>query len=93
MHKNVEIVIGRLVTDPQLRRRFSESAAEVLEELTRQGLELTSVELDALARTDTASLRFFAGSLDRRLCRASMSLDSRLADGVTHAATRKEKVR
>jgi hypothetical protein len=69
-HRNVENLIGRLATDPDLRRRFVESPVDVLRELRDQGWELTSVELDALASTDPVALRSFADALDRRIRRA-----------------------
>jgi len=70
MHKNVETLIGRLATDPKLRRRFAQEPTAVLEELCGEGLELTSTEIEALAATDPEALQSFAGSLDRRLRKA-----------------------
>lgn len=67
MHRNVEVLIGRLATDPELRRRFAMRPLEVLRE---QQLELNAVELDALASTDPDALRAFAEALDVRLRRA-----------------------
>jgi hypothetical protein len=68
MHKNVETLIGQLATDERLRRRFADAPSTLLAELSeRQGLELTSVELAALAATDPEALRSFAGALDRRI--------------------------
>ena len=67
MHKNVETLIGRLVTDPELRRRFSKDPAGVLRELRDQGFELTDVEREALASTDPDAIRAFADALDRRI--------------------------
>jgi hypothetical protein len=69
-HRNVETVIGRLATDPGLRRRFAADPAQVLRELEEQGIELTGVELDALAATDSSAIRSFAEALDRRIRRA-----------------------
>jgi hypothetical protein len=70
MHKNVETLIGRLATDPKLRRRFADKPAAVLEELCEQGFELTTVEIEALAATDPEALHSFAGAIDRRLRKA-----------------------
>jgi len=70
MHRNVETLIGRLATDPKLRRRFAEKPIAVLEELCTQGIELTDVEIEALAATDPQALRCFSDSLDRRLRKA-----------------------
>ena len=68
-HRNVEQLIGRLVTDPVFQKRFSRDAAGVLAELMEQGCELTRIELDALALIDTTALQAFATSLDGRLRR------------------------
>lgn len=70
MHRNVELLIGRLITDPRLRHRFVNDATGVLREFRDQGLELTDIELAALAAIDPEALRAFAASIDRRLCKA-----------------------
>lgn len=72
MHKNVETLIGRLVTDPELRRRFSKDPAGVLRELRDQGFELTDIEREALASTDPEAIRAFADALDRRIRKATL---------------------
>ena len=64
-------MIGRLATDPAMRQRFVEDPGVVLRELTDQGYELTSVEIDALASTDGDAIHSFANSLDRRIRRAA----------------------
>ena len=69
-HRNVEALIGRLATDPPLRRRFAEDPIVVLRELQEEGYELTPLELDALAATDPDAVRWFAESIDRRIRRA-----------------------
>jgi hypothetical protein len=68
-HRHVEALIGRLATDPPLRRRFEDAAAAVLHELVAQGYELSSVEIDALASIDRGAIRTFADTLDPRLRR------------------------
>jgi Ribosomally synthesized peptide prototyped by Frankia Franean1_4349. len=70
-HRNVETLIGRLATDPGLRRRFAEDPDGTLQELRDEGFELTRVELEALASTDADALRSFADTLDRRIRRAA----------------------
>jgi dienelactone hydrolase len=72
-HRNVETLIGRLATDPTLRRRFAESPAVVLREFRDQGYELTGVELEALRLTSPEAIRSFADTLDRRLRRAEVA--------------------
>lgn len=78
MHKNVEVLIGRLATDSKLRQRFAEDPMGSLGAIVEQGLELTRVELEALASTDPAAIDRFAGSLDSRLRRASRPADALL---------------
>ena len=70
MHKNVEILIGRLATDKSLQSRFSRNAYETLRE---QGLELTDVEIAALAAIDPKAFRAFTAAVDARLCKASLA--------------------
>lgn len=73
MHRNVETLLGRLVTDPELRRRFATDPVALLGELRDRGFELTDVELEALAALDPQALLAFAGALDRRLRKAPFS--------------------
>ena len=65
-HRNVEQLLGRLLTDPA-RRRFAEAPERCLAALSQEGLELSAVEVEALAMTDPDSLRALAERLDRRL--------------------------
>jgi hypothetical protein len=71
-HRNVETLLGRLLTDALLRRQFAVDPAAVLEEFRTQGHELTLVELDALASTDPRVLRSLAEALDRRIQRVAV---------------------
>jgi hypothetical protein len=68
-HRHVEMLIGRLATDPQLRRRFEDGPLALLHELVAQGYELSIVELEALASIERESIRTFAAALDPRLRR------------------------
>jgi hypothetical protein len=77
------MLIGRLATDPLLRRRFADDPTAVLAELQREGYELTAVELDALATTDSQALRSFSQAIDRRLRKADHGSD---ADGLANDA-------
>lgn len=65
-HRNVESLIGRLATDPVLRRQFAADPQAVLGELQARG-ELTAVERDALSAMNAAAIDAFADSLDRRI--------------------------
>ena len=69
-HRNVETLIGKLATDGQLRRRFLEDPIGVLAQFRDQGLELTNIELEALASTSADAIREFAASVDRRIQKA-----------------------
>lgn len=69
MHRNVELLIGRMATDARLRRRFAASPEALLRELSEGGLELTAVELAALAVTQPSAFAAMADALDARLRR------------------------
>jgi hypothetical protein len=71
-HRNVETLIGRLLTDTLLRRRFIENPRGVLREFRQQGNDLTSVEHEALAGMDTQAMRTFAEAVDRRIQRVEL---------------------
>jgi len=70
MHKHVEVLIGRLATDAEFRRRFEESPVAVLLE---QRMELSEIEVAALSALDPAALHAFAAVLDARLRKVSLS--------------------
>jgi hypothetical protein len=65
--RNVESVIGRLVTDEAFRRRFLENPLEVLGEVIENGLDLNECERRALASMDQRALQRFAAALDARI--------------------------
>ena len=62
--RNVQQVIGRLVTDEAFRHRFEESPGAALAEMIVRGLELTSIELLALASIDRSVVARFAEAID-----------------------------
>lgn len=64
---NVERVIGRLVTDETFRRRFAGDPATALRELVEAGVELTPIEVRALACVDAALLSRIAEAIDPRI--------------------------
>jgi len=74
MHKNVERVIGRLATDRRLRIGFGTDPVTILREL---GLELTDLEIAALALIDVPALNAFAASLDPRLRKTCLRTGAR----------------
>ena len=50
--KTVQLLIGRIVTDEELRLQFVQQPRQTLTALREQGLELTATEIDALVDTD-----------------------------------------
>jgi hypothetical protein len=85
MHKHVELLIGRLATDPDLAARFAAEPEAVIAGL---GLELTELEAAALRATDPEALRAFRAALDPRIKRASRATEMRSApDTTTHEET------
>jgi hypothetical protein len=66
MQRTVQLVIGLILTDEELRSDFLERPTETLNALRERGFELTNTELDALERTD------------RRLWVAAEWIDDRL---------------
>lgn len=73
MHRHVEQLLGRLATDPQLRRRFAANPGGLLRELVE--CELTEIELDALSKTDPQAIDRFAATLDARLRKTLLADD------------------
>jgi hypothetical protein len=65
--RTVERLIGRLVTDEELRLEFTRAPKETLAALAEQGWELTGVEVDALLHTDIRLWPDAAARLDPRL--------------------------
>lgn len=84
MHKNVELLIGRLATDPELQRRFAE---QPLEAIRGERLELSAIEVEALAAIDPAAFRALADALDPRLKKASLASERRAAGSETTTTT------
>jgi hypothetical protein len=74
--KNVEIIIGKLVTDEDFRRLFQADPDRTLRELTERGTELTRSEVAALVATDARVFDRVAEALDPRLQKASLKTGS-----------------
>lgn len=71
-HRNVQLVIGRLVTDEELRHQFLRAPHETLARLSERGWDLTSAEIDALIETDAHLWSWVALKLPSRLQRCSL---------------------
>ena len=68
----VEILIGKLLTDEELREAFGQNAQGVLVWLLRQGLQLSRLEMEALTSIKPSDLSGLADMIDRRLQKASL---------------------
>jgi hypothetical protein len=66
--RNVELVLGRLATDEDFRRRFAASPEAALSEAAAVvGLDLTPVERRALIGLEVGACERFAACLDPRI--------------------------
>jgi len=70
--KTVQFVIGWLLTDEDLRRRFVERPRETLTEVRDQGYELSVDELNALARSEPGAWPSMARRIHPRLQRCAL---------------------
>jgi len=71
-HRTIERVIGRLLTDEELRREFTRAPKRTLAELAEQGWELTRLEVDALLTIEVRLWSDVAARIDPRLQRCSL---------------------
>jgi len=71
-HRTVERIIGCLLTDEELRRKFTRSPGRTLAELSEQGWELSQLESEALLATDISLWSVVAARIDSRLRRSSL---------------------
>ena len=63
----VQVVIGKLMTDDDFRRRFEARAHESLAKLCEQGIDLKDAEVAAFLETDPRVWSAMAKQIDRRL--------------------------
>src|SRR2546426_8303949 len=74
--QSVEILIGKLLTDEELREAFEQNPQGVLVWLLRQGLQLSRLEMEALQSIKPSDLNGLADMIDRRQDRKSTRLNS-----------------
>jgi hypothetical protein len=72
--RTIERVIGRLLTDEELRLEFTSSPRRTLAELGEQGWELSRLEVDALVAMEIAMWSEVAARIDPRLQRCSLKI-------------------
>jgi hypothetical protein len=70
--RNVEILIGRLITDEAFRARFVRDPRTAMTQFVERGYELTPLEVAALEATDPGLWNRTAEQLDPRLQKASL---------------------
>jgi hypothetical protein len=70
--KTVQLLIGQLLTDEELRLKFLRQPLETLIALHEQGLELTKGEIDALVQTDKKLWDAAAARVNPRLQRCML---------------------
>jgi hypothetical protein len=70
--RNVETVIGRLVTDEAFRFEFVRDPDAAIRKVTERGIELTAGEQEALRAVDPRMLSFFADTLDPSLQKSDL---------------------
>jgi len=71
--KTVQLLIGQIVTDEELRLQFVEQPRETLTALRERGFELTTTEIDALVDTDRQFWDSAAARIHPRLQRCCLS--------------------
>ncbi|MCU1386178.1 MAG: hypothetical protein JWL71_4875 [Acidobacteria bacterium] len=74
--RTVQLLIGQIVTDEELRRRFVADPAGVLRALSEQGLALTPLEILALIDTEPGVWEMAARRIHPRLQRCSLLHDA-----------------
>lgn len=70
--KSVEILIGKLASDEELRDRFRQDRRAAIDKLQSEGLELTTLEVESLVAADADAFDRLADALDPRLQKASL---------------------
>ena len=70
--RTVQLIIGQILTDEEFRSDFLERPVEMLTSLRDKGVDLTLVEIDALAQTDRRYWLIGAEWVDARLQRCRL---------------------
>jgi hypothetical protein len=70
--RTVQLIIGQILTDEEFRSDFLERPLEALTSLRERGIDLTLVEIEALAHTDRRLWLSGAEWVDARLQRCRL---------------------
>lgn len=74
-YKTVQFIIGRILTDEELREKFLVSPADTLTSLRDDlGFDLTNTEIDAIAKTDPQLWESGPDWVDTRLQRCPLTV-------------------
>jgi len=73
--RTVQLLIGRLLTEEEMRQRFLEDPFGSLINLRDEGFALTNTEIEALVQTDRSIWAQAAMRIDLRLQRSSLRTD------------------
>jgi hypothetical protein len=74
--RNIEIVIGRLLTDEAFRESFQDDPERALRALVERGTHLTEAEIAALVSIDSELWPLVADRIDPRLQKARLTSES-----------------
>lgn len=77
MHRTIELLIGRLVTDERFRAEFLADPEALLHGLRERGLDVSPIEIAALVATDRELWTRTADALDRRLQKVNLQHEVR----------------
>ena len=72
-HRNVELLLGRLLTDERFRAEFVRNPETTLVALRDRGLDLNPTEIAALAATDADVWERLCDTLDPRLRKMALT--------------------
>jgi hypothetical protein len=70
--RTVQLIVGQILTDEEFRADFLDQPYETLRALRDRGVELTNLEIDALAKTDRRFWTVGAEWIDGRLQRCRL---------------------
>jgi hypothetical protein len=70
--RTVQLIIGQILTDEEFRSNFLDKPTATLTALRDRGIDLTNVEIDALAQTDRRFWAVGAEWIDARLQRCRL---------------------
>jgi DNA-binding NarL/FixJ family response regulator len=88
----VQLVIGRLITDGDFRRRFNQRGGDYLAGLCERGVDLNEAEIAALLEADPRLWSRMATRIDQRLRKGGGSSESDDLDARTPITGREQQV-